>query len=352
MAYAGTASCGPEPRIYRRPLAFARGRLRQAVGLGATLATIKLRERPRALQFATVYDAALGPTIRRYLGWPYIVYAYGNEILDILRPQAWHKPRLGLECADRVIACSNYTADLVRQAGVPEERIEVIAPGCDSTLFAPRTPPFPLVERLLQSRRGTPTLLTVGTLVPRKGHDMVIKAMGRLGNSVPDLTYLIVGTGPYQGELERLAIAEGLRDRVIFAGHVPTSQLPDVYSICDVFVMPSRSRYESQDVEGFGIVFLEANACGKPVIGGRSGGIPDAIAEKETGLLVDPEDPGSIADAISLLLRDNCLAQQLGREGRARVVRSFSWSQTAERIQAVIEAVVAEQRYAAASHGA
>jgi phosphatidylinositol alpha-1,6-mannosyltransferase len=124
---------------------------------------------------------------------------------------------------------------------------------------------------------------------------------------------------------------------------VADEDLPDVYALSDVFVMPSRERLEEKDVEGFGLVFLEANACAKPVIGGRSGGIPDAIVDGITGLLVDPQDPADIADALARLLVDKDLAIRLGRQGRSRVVRDFNWTRVGDRVQGILETIVWEK---------
>jgi phosphatidylinositol alpha-1,6-mannosyltransferase len=185
-------------------------------------------------------------------------------------------------------------------------------------------------------------ILTVGNLVERKGHDMVISALPEVQKVIPDVTYLVVGDGRYRSNLEQLAVTRGVRDRVVFAGQVPEKELPEIYSLCDVFVMPARERLDECDVEGFGLVYLEANACGKPVIGGRSGGIPDAIVDGVTGLLVDPHDPIEIANALIQLLRDRELSTKMGHEGRKRVVRDFTWERIARQVQGILDSVVME----------
>jgi phosphatidyl-myo-inositol dimannoside synthase len=131
----------------------------------------------------------------------------------------------------------------------------------------------------------------------------------------------------------------GVRDRVIFAGQVPAADLPEIYALSDVFVMPSRAPAEANDVEGFGMVFLEANACAKPVIGGRSGGIPDAVMDGVTGLLVNPHDSEEIAAALTRLLTDTDLASRLGQQGRLRVVRDFAWARAADQVQRVLDSL-------------
>jgi phosphatidylinositol alpha-1,6-mannosyltransferase len=324
--------------VYRRPMAFAKSNVRQAVAWGLTISEIMARERPQVVQLATAADGYLGLWIQKWFGLPFIVYAHGNEILRALR-ENWDKPQRSLRSADRVVANSRFTADLVQEVGVSPERIEIVHPGCDVDLFRPLELERGVRERTLGIGHHGPVVLTVGGLVARKGHDMVIRALPRLIETIPDVTYLIVGDGPHRDTLISLAESTGVRDRVVFLGHVTEDALPEIYALSDVFVMPSREHLERSDVEGFGLVFLEANACGKPVVGGRSGGIPDAVEEGVTGLLVDPRDPEEIASALARLLANRDLAIQMGRQGQSRVLRDFTWPRVAGRIQRVVESV-------------
>lgn len=332
---------GHGPRVYRRPSAFANAWHVQAPSLGTAVLHILLRERPKVLQIATAHDSYIGLWLRQRLGIPYVVYAHGNEILAAMQSE-WEKPRQSLQQASRVLAVSRYTAKLVEKAGVNPGRIELFHPGCDIETFQPQEPDEELRRKLLGDTDGQRMILSVGNLVSRKGHDMVIRALPRLLQTVGNVSYLIVGDGPYRSELENLASALGVRERVVFAGRMPDETLPRVYALCDVFVLASREQIDSCDVEGFGIVFLEANACGKPVVGGRSGGIGDAIAEGETGFLVDSRDPDGIAEAIGRLLTDPQLAARLGEQGRERVVREFSWHSVAARLRRILQQVVLE----------
>jgi phosphatidylinositol alpha-1,6-mannosyltransferase len=184
-------------------------------------------------------------------------------------------------------------------------------------------------------------ILTTGNLVARKGHDMVLRALARLDTEIANVTYLVVGDGPARSDLESLATALGVRDRVVFAGRALDADLPALYALADVFVMASRERRDENDVEGFGIVYLEAAACGKPVIGGRSGGIPEAVVDGVTGLLVDPSDPDDIAKTLASVLADSELAARLGLQGHARVVRDFTWARAADRMHDVLTAAAA-----------
>jgi len=345
----GDSSDSLSVRVYRRPWAFSKLKYLQPLGWGASVAEIMLKERPNVVQLATADEGYLGLWLRHWFNVPFVVYAHGNEILAAMRDQ-WPKPRQALLEADRILANSEYTARLVEQAGVDAEKIVFIGLGCDSDQFRPLAINVELRRKLLgRSRDGDRVILTVGRLVPRKGYDMVIRALVRVRRSIPNVTYLIIGDGPYQTELEKLALEMGVRDRVHFAGRVAGRELAEVYALCDVYAMPSRDRSEDCDVEGFGLVFLEANACGKPVVGGRSGGIPEAVADGVTGLLVNPEDPTELADAIARILSDRELAERLGQQGRARIVRDFSWRRITRRVGAVLEEITRKSSRSAQS---
>lgn len=332
---------GSGPKVYRRPAAFAKKWVVQAPALGMTFLEILTRERPNVVQIATTYEGYIGLWLRKRLGLPYVVYAHGNEILEAAQSK-WEKPRQSLRQASRVLAVSRYTATLVENLGVASERITILHPGCDVQAFQPREPRSELRERLLGTGQRGPVVLSVGNLVARKGQDMVIRALPGMRERAGDVRYLIVGDGPYRGELERLATVLGVREHVTFAGRVPNSELPDIYTLCDVFALPSRERLGSCDVEGFGIVLLEAGACGKPTIAGRSGGIADAVVDGETGFLVEPRDPACIADAIGRLIAHPQLASRFGEQGRARVVRDFSWDAVATRLRGILQQVARE----------
>lgn len=335
----GAGGDADEFRVYRRPSAFARAKHLQAIGWGAVMAEIAIRERPQIVLLATAGEGYLGLWLHRWVRLPFIVFAHGNEVLAAIQDE-YPRPRLALQQAHRVLANSHYTADLVAQAGVNADRIDIIHPGCDIKRFRPMPAQEGFRERLLGYRARDRVILTVGGLVARKGHDMVIRALPRLREKIPRITYLIVGDGPYRSQLEHLAAAMGVQEHVIFVGQVPDEDLPQIYGLCDVFVMPSRDDPRACDVEGFGLVFLEANACAKPVIGGRSGGIPDAIVDNVTGLLVSPHDPEDIANALIRLLSNQDVAVRMGQEGRARVAAEFDWQIVGRRIQKILNQVV------------
>ncbi len=329
--------------VYRRPAAFRLPRWRKAAAWGLALSEIMVRERPRAVQIAIIDDGHLGVWLKRWLHLPFLVYAHGNDIMRVLQ-DVWPRQRTDLQAADRVVANSRFTAGLVEQAGVDPRRIHVVHPGCDAERFRPRDADPALRERLLGARARGPVLLTVGNLVERKGHDVVIQALPQVIRRVPNATYLIVGDGSHRNALDHFARVAGVRDHIVFAGRVDADDLPAVYALSDVFVMPSRVRPADCDVEGFGLVFLEANACGKPVIGGRTGGIPEAIVDGETGFLVDPESPADIAGRLLTVLSDPDRAAEMGRRGRSRVISLFSWAGAAVQIHELVTKMVTNPR--------
>ena len=222
----------------------------------------------------------------------------------------------------RIVAVSNYTRENLIESGVRPEKIKVVPNGVDTAVFRPGEQHRDIVGRYQLSNKKI--ILTVGTLTERKGHDVVIKALPQVLREVPELVYLIPGTGPRKDYLENLVAEMNLQNQVIFLGYVPKNELVQLYNTCDVFIMVSKKVGSS--VEGFGIVFLEANACKKPVIGGRSGGVIDAVEDGETGLLVDPENFREIAAGLIRLLKNEELSQQLGQKGYERVHNELNWN--------------------------
>ena len=328
----------PTAGLYRRPLAFAKPKYLQAVGWAATMAEIMARERPQAVQLATLYEGYLGLWLRKWMQMPYVVYAHGNEILDAMQADG-DRIRLGICSADCVLANSRFTADLLKQVGVESERIEIVHPGCDVARFQPTSVSDDFRKAILGRHAAGKVILTVGRLVARKGHDVMIRALPRVLKNIPDACYVIVGSGPAKPMLEELTFSMGVRGNVIFLENVGDAELPSIYGMCDVFVMPSRANLKACDVEGFGIVYLEANACGKPVIAGKSGGIADAVVDGETGLLVPPDSPETLSDSICRMLTHKEYAERLGQQGRERVVREFSWNEVASRVDRIMMAV-------------
>jgi len=244
--------------------------------------------------------------------------------------------RRTLAGADSVVSNSAFTAGLARALGAAPERIHVTHCGTDPARFAPRDAQT-LRSRLALGER--PVLLSIARLVPRKGLDTVLRALPHVRAAVPDVVYIVVGDGPDRERLMALCNELGVSALVRFTGEVPASELPLWYSLGDVFVMPSRS--EPPDVEGFGIVFLEAAAAERPVVAANAGGVPDAVLDGVSGLLVPPDDPGELAQKLVLLLRDPTRRAELGRRGRERVLAEFTWDHVTERTLAAIKATSA-----------
>lgn len=317
-----------------------RGRLKWFASLGG----LCLREKIDIVHCGvTIPDGMSGWLLKKALGKPYIVYTYAKEILEPL-PTEWHRLNFqrALREADGIVTISKYTQGKLVELGVDPSQIAVIYPGVDLKAFQPNSAAGQTIRARHGLLDGRPVLLTVARLIPRKGHDKVIEALPAILGQVPDVVYLIVGTGPQEDRLRTHAQEKGVADRVIFAGRVSDEELPAYYNAADVFIMPNRE--DETDVEGFGIVFLEANACGVPVIGGHSGGAVDAIADGESGYLVDPSSPQAIAEAASRLLTDPALARRMGEAGRERARWEFSWERAARQVYTLTAEVAAATR--------
>src|SRR5699024_9861570 len=182
-----------------------------------------------------------------------------------------------------------------------------------------------------------PTVVCTARLVERKGQDMLVRAWPRVLAAVPAARLVLVGHGPRRRALERLAARLGVADSVIFTGGVPWQQIPAYVDAADVFAGPSRTRLLGLEPEGLGIVYLEASACERPIVVGRSGGAPDTVLDGETGYLVDPRDPADIADRIIELLRDPELRDRMGRRGRERVIAGWTWDSIAAECDAYLD---------------
>ena len=238
-----------------------------------------------------------------------------------------------LRRADMLMPVSRYTGGLLRDAGVREAAIHVAPNGVDASTFSPGDGAAFRREHALGDG---PLITTVCRLVPRKGIDTTIEAVATLRERVPGLRYAIGGSGPDRERLEAKVNALGLGDTVVFLGRVPDAAMADCMTAADVFCMPARS--ESPDVEGFGLVFLEAGACETAVIGARAGGVPDAIVHGETGLLVEPSDVSGLADALHTLLTEPETRTQMGRRARARIEAQCTWDHVADGLMQAMQA--------------
>jgi phosphatidylinositol alpha-1,6-mannosyltransferase len=283
--------------------------------------------------------------LRARRGIPYGVMVHGGDLLTMLEqvarnPRKQRVARALLGDADVVVANSRWTAEQVHRLAaalhLPDggPLVEVVPLGTDPARFRPDLDPAP--ARARYGLEGGPWLLTVARLVPHKGMDVALEVLARLAPAHPGLRYAVAGEGPDRPRLEALAARLGVADRVRFLGAVPEDLLPPLYAAADLYV--GLSREEGREVEGFGISFVEAAAAGLPVVAGRAGGVPDAVREGETGLLVDPRDAAAAADAIGRILGDAALARRLGDTGRRAAETVYNWDRVARTLRALAEA--------------
>jgi phosphatidyl-myo-inositol dimannoside synthase len=273
--------------------------------------------------------AALGPRLAKR-GTPYLVAAHGFDYWLSVMPGAHTMMKYMTSAASRVpVMCSEFIARTVRTAVPPAVPVSILYPGADLQAFHPDLPTAALRERLGVEER--PLVVCVSRLVARKGQDVLIEGIPRIRRRVPNATLVIVGGGPYEEELRTMA--EGAPDgSVVFAGQVPEEDLPRYYAMGDVFAMPCRTRLAGMEVEGWGNVFIEASACGRPIVVGDSGGARETVIDGETGLLVDGSDVEQVADAVADLLSDPERARRMGAAGRERVERAHAWPAIAGRL--------------------
>jgi phosphatidylinositol alpha-1,6-mannosyltransferase len=319
------------------------GKLRRAAILVPLLR--ELRRRPDVIFLGSLHPYGIFVQLLSSLfGVPYALAAHGLELLRILHGQNW----LGLETglaqrtlrgAAAVTTHGQFTAGLARRLAGTDLPLNLI-PG------AIHVEPFKGVRQhrdRLNHWTGLNLddsflLLSVGALRARKGHSQTLKALRLLAPKHPRLYYLIVGEGESRAALQDQTRNLGLEGRVFFLGALPRDDLIYTYQCSDAFIMTSRHLPEG-DVEGFGLVYLEANACGLPVIAGNSGGVPDAVRHGETGLLVDPERPELIAAAIESLMNDPDLRRRMGQAGRIWA-EEHDWSRLVPRYLEVLESIV------------
>jgi phosphatidylinositol alpha-1,6-mannosyltransferase len=290
------------------------------------------RYRPRATIACSWFPCGLALSrLKRLMKGPLAVIVHGSELIHYkFRSPFWRRRmRASLEAADILIPVSHYVKEMLLELGLPAERIEVVGNGVDPEAFSGVWNPDSARQKL--GIENEKILLTVARLVARKGQDVVLRALPKILSSVPNVKYVIVGKGSYETRLRDLTRELQLESHVVFAGFVPQDKLALYYWASDVFVMPSRIERGSGDLEGFGISFLEANACGKPVVAGRSGGVEDAVIQGETGLLVDPESENEVAESTIELLTNEKMAATLGTQGRNRILNQFTWNHIAQR---------------------
>lgn len=259
---------------------------------------------------------------------PVVIYAHGEELTGWGRGNKYKAMCFALRHADVVIANSDFTRQTLIDMGVTPGRVEIINPGVDTARFRPGLPFLDLRGRLGISEDAK-LLLSVGRLSRRKGFDTVINCLPALVHSGLDVHYAIVGIGEDKTYLEQLARETGVASRVHQLGHVPMEDLPRWYNACDLFVLVNRE--VDGDTEGFGLVFLEAAACGKAAVAGCAGGTGSAVVDGVTGVRVDGDASKAVVAALRVLLAEPDRAGEMGARGLERVNRLLNWDAVAAR---------------------
>jgi phosphatidylinositol alpha-1,6-mannosyltransferase len=289
-----------------------------SVWFGAAAPLALLAQRARQAGASRV----LASTHRHEVGWSMLPAAR-----SVLR-------RIGDNC-DVVTFVSRYTRGRFASAFGPDAALEHLPPGVDTDRFRPD--PSSRAELRARYRLGQrPTVMCLSRLVPRKGQDMLIRALPSVRQRVDGAALMIVGGGPYLETLRRLAERLDVSEHVTFTGGIPAAELPAYHAMADVFAMPCRTRGAGLDVEGLGIVFLEASATGVPVIAGCSGGAPETVQHNKTGLVVDGRSVGQIADAVTEMLADPDRAAAMGAAGRDWITAQWRWDALAARLSDLI----------------
>jgi phosphatidylinositol alpha-1,6-mannosyltransferase len=301
----------------------------------------RAREILRAEQCDSVWFGAaaplglLAPGLRAAGAHRIVASTHGHEVGWSMLPLARQAlRRIGTTC-DVITYVSRYTRSRFASAFGPMAALEFLPSGVDPTEFRPD----PLARKAIRERHGLgdrPVVVCVSRLWPRKGQDMLIRALPAIRERVPDAALLIVGGGPYHGRLVSLADQLGLTPHVVFTGRVPWSELPAHYVAGDVFAMPCRTHAGGLDVEGLGIVYLEASASGLPVVAGRSGGAPEAVLPNVTGTVVDGRRLTQLIDAVADLLTDPDRAATMGDAGRRWVTDNWRWDRMASRLTGLL----------------
>lgn len=283
------------------------------------------------IYFAHPYQSYLGAR----LDLEYVVHTHGKEFLNdscLLRSKIQtHLITKGLSSANSIVAVSEWTKEKALKEGAAEGKIAWIPPGVPKKFFNTENQNDNHIRSRLSIPSDAQILLTVSRLDPRKGHSLVLESIQHINHS----HYIICGTGSSKEEIIQKAAELEITDRVHLVGYVDEEQLIEYYDVCDIFVMSSKYLPQRGNVEGFGIVYLEANAMGKPVIGTKTGGIPSAINHGETGLLAEPTIK-SVKAAIQKVLNNPELCERLGENGR-RWARKHTWDKISNQIDTVIE---------------
>ena len=287
-----------------------------------------LRNILRARSITKVWFGAAAPLglsarwLRKAGATHIVALTHGHEVWwSKVWPFSWAMSEIA-----RSIDVATYLGEFTKEAIAPRfndrNKLRKIAPGIDTEHFKPSDPSKLRRELGIDDR---PTIISVGRLVHRKGQDRLVEAMSRIVKELPNALLVFVGEGPHRKVLDRLVKKYELQEHVRFIGRIHYADLPRYIALGDVFAMPSRSRLLGLEVEGLGIVYLEASACGLPVVGGSSGGAPDAVKDGITGFVVDGNNIDEIAERTTKLLRDHQLRKAMGQAGREWAVAEWRW---------------------------
>jgi phosphatidylinositol alpha-1,6-mannosyltransferase len=304
---------------------------------------LKMLGKSLLVAFSNKFDAVHGARslpeglvawiMARLLRKPLVVYCHGEELTTWGRGRKFRTMLWVYRHADANIANSEYTLEEMVKLGVRRETITLIYPGVETERFRPGLPCDDL-KQTIGLQTGQKLILSVGRLVRRKGFDQVIRSLPELVKQGIDVHYALIGIGEDWDYLSDLAKQQGMADRLHLLGHASPEDLPRWYNACDVFVMANREI--NGDTEGFGMVFLEAAACGKPAIAGDAGGTGAAVVDGVTGFRVDGTQVEPLVSALSSILSDSELAARLGQAGLDRAKDEFSWDAVAEKTRALL----------------
>jgi len=309
-----------------------------------TVHKLTITHAPSALHAARpLFEGLVARLIKIRTGIPYLCFVHGEDInVAMTSRELKYLTASVLNNATKVIANSDFTKNLLLSDwNVASDRIEMMHPGVDCEYFSPANPTS--LRRLFPPNRKI--LLTVGRLQQRKGHDALIYGLQTIRHAFPDVLYAIAGDGEQRLFLEDLVARLSLSEHVKFLGEIDDETLRQCYRECDLFVLPNRA--VGHDIEGFGMVLLEAQACGKPVVAGKSGGTSDTLDVGKTGFLIDcqnPEKPDELVSTICRLLTDDAERNLLGDQARRFVQRNFDWSTLAEQAKTALKIDVVNSR--------
>ena len=319
-------------RVFRHPTSL----MLPVPEVASTACRLLAAERLDAVWFGAAAPLALlGPTLRQAGATRVLACTHGHEVGWSMLPGTRQALRRIGNSSDVITFVSHYSRRRIAAALGPRAALEHLAPGVDTTVFRPD----PDARARIRADLGLsdrPVVACISRLVPRKGQDTLIKAWPLVLEKIPQATLLIVGGGRIAARLHRLADDRALSGRVVLTGRVEQQLLPAHYAAADVFAMPCRTRGGGLDVEGLGIVFLEASASGLPVVAGDSGGAPETVRPGRTGEVVDARDVAGVAAAVVGLLTDPARSRSYGRAGRTWVQKAWNWDESAARLETLL----------------